>query len=78
LRVLSIERTPERKLQTEIRIPDGWDDPFCWGIALWDIVRHLCIAYSGNEDKSIEARILEGFTAERERQTTTIEPLGMA
>ena len=53
-------------------------DPFLFGMAMVDAIRHAAIAYSRvvnvSEDQALE-RIMEGFQAELENPTDVPQPL---
>jgi hypothetical protein len=53
-------------------------DPFLFGMAMVDAIRHAAIAYSRvvnvDEEQAFE-RIMEGFQAEMENPTDTPQPL---
>jgi hypothetical protein len=51
---------------------DAWDDPAAWGVILADLVRHVSHSValsSGRDAKGVEARLIEGFNAERASPT---------
>ncbi len=61
-------------LHVSLWIPDAWDDPGHWGIALTDVMRHLADAYQqsqGADPKVTIARIQEMIAAELSSPTDT-------
>lgn len=56
--------------------PSAWKDPFCWGIFLVDLARHVAQGYAKDGRGEIDAmlrRIKEGFDAEWEVNTSDVE-----
>ena len=61
-------------LHVSLRIPDEWEDPGAWGIALMDVMRHLADAYQqtqGVDPQVTIARIQEMISAEQSSPTDT-------
>src|SRR5512133_1711499 len=54
-------------LHVSLRIPDEWEDPGHWGVALADVMRHLADAYQKSQGVAPQvtiARIQEMIAAE--------------
>jgi hypothetical protein len=61
-------------LHVSLRIPDEWQDPGAWGIALMDVMRHLASAYQeshGVDPQVTITRIQEMILAEQASPTDT-------
>jgi hypothetical protein len=61
-------------LHVSLWIPDAWDDPGHWGVALTDVMRHLADAYQKSQGVPPEttiARIQEMIAAELASPTDT-------
>ena len=54
-------------LHVSLNVPDEWEDPGHWGVALSDVIRHLARAYQQSQrvdPKHTIQRIQETITAE--------------
>ena len=61
-------------LHVSLFVPDAWEDPGHWGVALADVTRHLADAYhksQGVEPKVAIQRIQEMMAAELAAPTDT-------
>ena len=61
-------------LHISLWIPEAWDDPGHWGVALTDVMRHLADAYQksqGVAPQATIARIQEMIAAELSSPTDT-------
>lgn len=62
-----------KSLHVSLNIPNDWKDPFCWGIALTDVMRHLSDAYQkahGISHEETIRRIQDGISAELSSPTS--------
>jgi hypothetical protein len=62
-------------LHVSLFLPDEWEDPGHWGVALADVVRHLADAYhrsQGVDPKLTIQRIQEALAAELADPTDTL------
>lgn len=62
-------------LHLSLFIPDVWEDPGHWGVALADVTRHLADAYhqsQGVDPKLTVQRIQEALAAELDNPTDTL------